>query len=99
VTDNNKKRIWTSRIISALWGGLLGAITGTAISSALARVIKSDWLRILFVNGLDIKVPYVSSSLGYFNLSFGFGIRLTLLSALLGVTSILLLLLVRFKNE
>ncbi|MEA3312124.1 MAG: hypothetical protein U9Q76_07900 [candidate division WOR-3 bacterium] len=84
-----RKRLW-----GALWGALLGVILGTACSSAIEPIVNAPWLKGLLVKGIEVGLPEFTTSLGFFNLTFGFSFRFTLLSGLfmLGVAALMLFL-------
>lgn len=83
-----------TRLRGALWGALMGVVLGTACSSAIEPIVKTPWLNALLVKGVEVGVPEFSTSLGFFNLTFGFSFRFTLLSGvfMLGVAALMLFL-------
>jgi len=82
-----------------LWGALMGVILGTACSSAIEPIVKVPWLKGLLVKGIEVGIPEFTTSLGFFNLTFGFSFRFTLLSGvfMLGVAALMLFL--PFREE
>lgn len=88
-----------TRLLGALWGALMGVILGTACSSAIEPIVKVPWLKGLLVKGIEVGIPEFTTSLGFFNLTFGFSFRFTLLSGvfMLGVAALMLFL--PFREE
>lgn len=82
-----------------MWGALMGVILGTACSSAIEPIVKVPWLKGLLVKGIEVGIPEFTTSLGFFNLTFGFSFRFTLLSGvfMLGVAALMLFL--PFREE
>lgn len=99
--DKKRPKRWRVRIVSALWGGALGALLGTACSSALAPILKAPWLKGLLVEGINVGIPEFSTSLGFFEITLGFSFRFTLLSGIfmLAVAAIMLFLRLREEKE
>jgi len=77
----------------------MGVILGTACSSAIEPIVKVPWLKGLLVKGIEVGIPEFTTSLGFFNLTFGFSFRFTLLSGvfMLGVAALMLFL--PFREE
>ncbi|NLI98595.1 hypothetical protein GX441_08060 [bacterium] len=92
-TTKKKKITWT------IWGAILGILLGTATSSAIAHLVKPQWLKNLLVEGVAIGFPEISTSLGFFSLHFGFSLRFTLLSGLFMIIIGGVMLLVSFRED
>jgi hypothetical protein len=99
VSEKKMPKQMKTRIASALWGGALGALLGTACSSALAPILEAPWLRGLLVEGINVGIPEFSTSLGFFDLTLGFSFRFTLLSGILMLAVAVLMLFLRFRED
>ncbi|MBN2379347.1 hypothetical protein JXM67_06040 [candidate division WOR-3 bacterium] len=97
--NEKPKKNWPRRIWSSVWGSFLGILVGTAASSALRPVIKAEWLKELLVDGVKFGIDQFSTSLGFFEFSFGFNLRFTFLSAIFMTATALLLLFLPFKEN
>ncbi len=99
MSEEKRSKARNPRLAGAIWGAILGILLGTAVSSALAPVVPEGLLKTLLVGGVKVGIPQIGTSLGFFDLTFGFSLRFTLLSGFFMLLVGGLMLVLPFKKD
>jgi len=70
------------KLANIIWGVLIGGIIGSALSYFLGGIFPKGPVKAFFFNALKIGFSPAKIDLGFFNLTIGIGINITVLTVI-----------------